>query len=165
MSDRETMNDLYATLANTARGDLGREAAVDLLYRHARWLPTLYAWGWLTDLSQDEYLGDDQDGYAPEPWIVIQWTAIAATLDTGVTRSMPEHEHALLVGTDSERSVLRIACSLAADSPTGLRSSLSGLDRVNLRLVLHAIVHATQGEMQAHRAFPLNRPATSKEPA
>lgn len=155
MSDRETMDDLYATLAATARGDLGREAAVDLLHRHARWLPTLYAWGWLTDLSQSEDLGDDENGYAPEPWIVVQWTAIAAALDTGATGVESEPERALLTGTGSERSVLRIACSLAANSPAGLRSCLSGLDSVNLRLVLHAIVHAAQGEVQARRVFPL----------
>lgn len=150
MTTREELDALYSSLYETARGDSGKEAAIDLIYRHDRWLSTLYAWGWIEEITEENPQGDE------DFWFIIRWSAVAAALDTEPTGDEPEAVRSLLVGSGSERAILRVACSLAVNSPVGLRGALAGLDNRNLALALHGIVHASQGESAAHRLFPLS---------
>ena len=51
-------------------------------------------------------------------------------------------DHAQLPASSGERSVLRLAASLAGNCPVSLRDTIPGLDQHNLHLVTTAIRHA-----------------------
>lgn len=70
---------------------------------------------------------EDGDGYAD-----INWPAAIDSLD-----------NTLLPCSGSEANMLRIAASLAGQTPITIGTAVSGLDTRNVTLVLKAIAHAS----------------------
>jgi len=106
-----------------ARGLYHAEAAVELLIGHQRWL------------CRDEFVGRFV-------WVgralvgggllaAVDWSAAVKALVAGG-----------LACSGSEGRVLRIAASIAAGVPVDLGDCLSTLDRVNVDLVVEAVLHA-----------------------
>jgi hypothetical protein len=68
---------------------------------------------------------------AGTPMAWISWEAALTALDAGQ-----------IPASSGEKSILRIAASLAAGTPVSLRDAIPGLDHRNLHLVTTAIRHA-----------------------
>lgn len=87
---------------------------------------------------------------AGEPWVHVEdgrpWIDFEA---------IPENLGGLSGG---ERSMLRIIASIGGGAPVDLSDELSGLDRVNLKLVLAAVSHA--GGSHEHSEFIENPDGT-----
>lgn len=68
----------------------------------------------------------------------IDWPATITALDTG---------H--LPCSGGEQRMLRLAASLASGIPVDLRDALTGLDNLNINLVITAVLHASGKRPQA----------------
>ncbi|WP_327594960.1 hypothetical protein [Streptomyces chartreusis] len=115
-----TAEDLETVLRQTADGNPGMTAAVELLAAHAIWLPRLVQ-------LPDVLIADGETGEVYD----LDWPALATAAQAPA-----------LPGSGSELRVLALAASLASDASVRLGDAVSGLDDTNLRLVLHAIATA-----------------------
>ncbi|MGH3224855.1 MAG: NUDIX hydrolase [Streptosporangiaceae bacterium] len=112
---------LTTALRACAKGMYCDEAAAELIISHRSWL--------LRDDFTNQFIlnGDGPaDGAA-----AIDWEEALAALRAGD-----------LPCSSSEASILQLACSLATGSPVILRHVITGLDQVNLHLVINAVRRA-----------------------
>ena len=118
--------DLAAALTAHARGLAAASAAAELICAHRYWLTdTRFTQGYITT-------GTSTGG---SPYAYIHWDDAITALD--------QHQ---ISGTGSERSILRIAASIADhDIPVHLAACLGNLDHANIRLVTTAITRANGG--------------------
>jgi hypothetical protein len=108
-----------------ARGLYVDEAAVELVLRHGCWICREDFTGPFVHEQADPELTGGQ------PAAGIDWRGAVEGLDRGG-----------LPCSASELAVLRIAASLGAGVPVGLRGVLGGFDHVNIALVAGAVLHA-----------------------
>lgn len=116
--------DLGDALQRWAAGHLPTMAAVDLLIGHEHWLTRL---PFLRRVSVD----DTMSRLVATP----HWAELC-DLITG----RADDSDAPLYDSDSEQSMLAIACSLAGGLELDLGNALTSLDRANLRLVADAVL-------------------------
>ncbi|MFJ3949058.1 hypothetical protein ACIPXV_03165 [Streptomyces libani] len=112
--------ELAKTLQATADGSLAHSAAIGLLISHGLWITRL--------AERPGLLLIDYSGSSPEPY-GVNWLKIVETL---AAKELP--------ASGGELRILAIAASLAdtaARIPLG--DAITGLDAINLGLVLHAI--------------------------
>ena len=112
---------LAAALRAHAKGDLGVEAAVELLIANRSWLVH-------PDFARHVVAVHTPAGV---PTAFVHWAA--AIHDLGAHR---------LPCSSSEGQILRLAASLAAGIPVDLGVALSGLDKENTRYVCSALARA-----------------------
>lgn len=107
-----------------AAGLLCVVAAVELLIEHGVWL------------RRDDFVAEfvcvehDSSGQVALVW--VDWPAASAGLDAG-----------RLPCAGSEAGVLRVAASLAEGVPVDLGAAVTGLDEINLGVVVAAVARAS----------------------
>jgi hypothetical protein len=143
-------DDLYEALQKTAEGDWGREAAVELLILHGRWLTALEEHGYIGGYHDDV---DHAHGVTDDPY--VKWQDVFNVLTRTTVAARTDAERALLVGSNTERNVLLVACSLGRGTPVSLSRAFDSLDENNRLLVLHAIAHSMGGRRYAETVVPL----------
>lgn len=111
---------LAAALRAAAAGILPGEAGTALLIDSGAFLHRADFTGPFTQTAA---------GLTPMAW--IGWEAALTALDAGQ-----------IPASSGEKSILRIAASLAAGTPVSLRDAIPGLDPRNLQMVTTAIRHA-----------------------
>lgn len=111
-----TPEELVDSLRAQQAGRPAPAAAVELLAAHGLWIRRMAAW-------PSDVCVDQQDE--------LDWVELAGMLRRGE-----------LVGTGTELSVLKLACSLVGVLAVDLGDCLTGLDAANLRLVLTAVAAA-----------------------
>jgi ADP-ribose pyrophosphatase YjhB (NUDIX family) len=111
-----------AALRAWSKGIYCDEAATELLIRHRTWLHR-------NDFTTQFIT--TQTGPSGTITAAISWEEVIAALHAG---NLP--------CSGSEASILRLAASLATMEPVAMRDVITGLDRVNIQLVLNAIRHA-----------------------
>ena len=114
-------------------------AAVELLIEHGFWL------------RRDDFvarfvcLERDSSGQVVLAW--VDWPAASASLDSG-----------RLPCAGSEAALLRIGASLAEGVPVDLGEAVTGLDEINVSLLVAAVVRASGRDAAASRLRGLERP-------
>lgn len=120
---------LAGALLACAAGLYCSEAGTGLLIEHG------------TYLHRDDFAGFIWEGTCTAdgttPMASIDWEAAITALDAGD-----------LPSSSGERSVLRLAASIAAGIPVDLRDTITSLDDRNLEFLLAAVRHAG-----GHRSF------------
>jgi hypothetical protein len=116
---------LAPALRACASGIYTAEAATGMLIAHGTWL------------ARDDFArfihADHATGMA-----AIDWTAAVTALSAGE-----------LPGSSGEQKMLRVAASLAGQAPVVLGDAITGLDNLNVQILVKAVLHAS-----GQRQFP-----------
>jgi ABC-type cobalamin/Fe3+-siderophores transport system ATPase subunit len=120
-----TSDSLEQALRACSSGIYAAEASVGMLIAHATWLDR-------DDFRQFIH-ADPEAGMA-----AIDWPAVTAALTAG---KMPS--------SNGEQKMLRMAASLAGQTPVILGDTITGLDDRNIQILVSAVLHAS-----GQRQFP-----------
>ena len=112
-----------AALRAHAEGLCAREAAVELLVGHQRWL--------LREDFVEAFVGLGGGVASGEAMAWVDWDGAVVAVDSG-----------RLACSGGEARVLRVAASLAGGVPVDLGDAVGGLDRSTAMLVAAAALHA-----------------------